>query len=338
MTRMRREAEDAQIVVVNHHLFLADLALRTGGRRGGARERHAAVRRGRLRRGPPGRGRRDRLLRHRVSRARGSRRSLRDAERALAAANALEALKSGPVRLTLESAREAVASALRAPARASTSGSGDARRDARRRRRDPRRAGGARGARLAARGARGASPRSRGDRGAAAARRPSRERASRRPAEHPRASLRWSRTARSPDIVRWIDVRARSVSLGASPVDVGATLRTRLFDRVPTVVCTSATLATGDELSTSPRRASARRPKPGELVVAVAVRLRLPRRALPARRPARAGRSRASRTLRPTRIAELVRDDRRRRVRPVHVDARDAGAVDARSGAASACR
>jgi ATP-dependent DNA helicase DinG len=35
------------------------------------------------------------------------------------------------------------------------------------------------------------------------------------------------------------------VSLGASPVDVGSTLRARLFDRVPTVVCTSATLATG---------------------------------------------------------------------------------------------
>jgi ATP-dependent DNA helicase DinG len=32
VTRMRREAEDAQIVVVNHHLFLADLALRTGPR------------------------------------------------------------------------------------------------------------------------------------------------------------------------------------------------------------------------------------------------------------------------------------------------------------------
>ncbi len=32
VTRMRREAEDAQIVVVNHHLFMADLALRTGPR------------------------------------------------------------------------------------------------------------------------------------------------------------------------------------------------------------------------------------------------------------------------------------------------------------------
>ncbi len=32
VTRMRREAEDAQIVVVNHHLFFADLALRNGPR------------------------------------------------------------------------------------------------------------------------------------------------------------------------------------------------------------------------------------------------------------------------------------------------------------------
>src|SRR5262249_23898711 len=30
VTRMRRKAEEADIVLVNHHLFLADLALRTG--------------------------------------------------------------------------------------------------------------------------------------------------------------------------------------------------------------------------------------------------------------------------------------------------------------------
>jgi ATP-dependent DNA helicase DinG len=32
VTRMRRQAERAQVVVVNHHLFLADLALRSGPR------------------------------------------------------------------------------------------------------------------------------------------------------------------------------------------------------------------------------------------------------------------------------------------------------------------
>ncbi|GAC1550231.1 MAG: ATP-dependent DNA helicase [Polyangiales bacterium] len=45
VTRMRREAEQAQIVVVNHHLFFADLALRTGknGGFGGAIPNYDAV-------------------------------------------------------------------------------------------------------------------------------------------------------------------------------------------------------------------------------------------------------------------------------------------------------
>jgi ATP-dependent DNA helicase DinG len=44
--------------------------------------------------------------------------------------------------------------------------------------------------------------------------------------------------------VTWIDARDRSVSLGASPVDLAPVLRERLFERVGSVVCTSATLAT----------------------------------------------------------------------------------------------
>ncbi len=72
----------------------------------GARQCHPGVRRGRLRRGPPARGRGDGLLRVRVSSARVEA-LLRDAERSLANANALEALVSGPVRGTLEQAREA---------------------------------------------------------------------------------------------------------------------------------------------------------------------------------------------------------------------------------------
>ncbi len=47
--------------------------------------------------------------------------------------------------------------------------------------------------------------------------------------------------------VAWIDAQGvgrRTVSLGASPIDVGPTLRETLFDRVPGVVLTSATLAT----------------------------------------------------------------------------------------------
>ncbi len=103
VTRMRRDAEEAHVVVVNHHLFLADLALRTGPR--GA---HASV--------IPAY---DAVVfdeAHqiedvatdffgvRVSSARVES-LLRDTERALSKAKALEALTSGPVRLgTLEGA------------------------------------------------------------------------------------------------------------------------------------------------------------------------------------------------------------------------------------------
>jgi ATP-dependent DNA helicase DinG len=45
--------------------------------------------------------------------------------------------------------------------------------------------------------------------------------------------------------VVWIEARERSVALSASPVDVGPLLRDVLFERTGTVVCTSATLATG---------------------------------------------------------------------------------------------
>jgi ATP-dependent DNA helicase DinG len=44
--------------------------------------------------------------------------------------------------------------------------------------------------------------------------------------------------------VAWIHTGRRSVSVGASPIELGGVLRAALFDRVPTVICTSATLAT----------------------------------------------------------------------------------------------
>ncbi len=44
--------------------------------------------------------------------------------------------------------------------------------------------------------------------------------------------------------IAWVDARPRAVSLGASPVDLSPLLRERLFERVASVVCTSATLAT----------------------------------------------------------------------------------------------
>ncbi|WP_437839745.1 ATP-dependent DNA helicase [Sorangium sp. So ce1153] len=45
--------------------------------------------------------------------------------------------------------------------------------------------------------------------------------------------------------VTWVEVRGRSVSFGASPVDLGDMLREHVFDRIGAVVLTSATLTTG---------------------------------------------------------------------------------------------
>jgi ATP-dependent DNA helicase DinG len=237
VTRMRREAEDAQIVVVNHHLFLADLALRTGPR--GA---HASV--------LPAY---DAVIfdeAHqlediatdffgvRVSSARVEA-LLRDAERSLGAANALEALASGPVRNTLEGTREATRAFFGALAFGSAAA--EARRVLGEDDLTPqvREAYGALDVRLAALEA-------------VARARPEEalQMVARRAADLRTelaglvSGVRATEEGEIVDIVRWIDVRSRSVSLGASPVDVGATLRSRLFDRVPSVVCTSATLAT----------------------------------------------------------------------------------------------
>ncbi|MDB4941373.1 MAG: DinG family ATP-dependent helicase YoaA [Labilithrix sp.] len=76
--------------------------------------------------------------------------------------------------------------------------------------------------------------------------------------------------------VVWIDQRdaasprGRHVALGASPVDLGPILREKLFDRVPSVVCTSATLATATSIGASFHFAKSRlgaRAETTELVV-----------------------------------------------------------------------
>jgi ATP-dependent DNA helicase DinG len=270
VTRMRREAEGAQIIVVNHHLLLADLALRTG-----RRAAHASVL-------PPY----DAIVfdeAHqvedvatdffgvRVSSARVEA-FLRDTERALAAASALEVWKSGPVRLTLEGAHEAgralFARLLLDTSRARNEG-GPGAADTRRMLLDTdvtpavRDAHGALDVRLEA--LEGIA-RSRGKEESLLL-------IGRRACEL-RDDLRsilagtWiTEDGEVSGVVRWIEVRSRSVSLGASPVDVGATLRTRLFDRVPTVVCTSATLATGTSCHFAKSRLGAP-PEAGELVLA----------------------------------------------------------------------
>jgi ATP-dependent DNA helicase DinG len=70
--------------------------------------------------------------------------------------------------------------------------------------------------------------------------------------------------------VVWIDARDRNVSLGASPVDLAPMLREHLFERVPSVICTSATLATATSVGPSFHFAKGRlgaRPEAEELVV-----------------------------------------------------------------------
>lgn len=71
--------------------------------------------------------------------------------------------------------------------------------------------------------------------------------------------------------VTWVDARDRAVTLGASPVDLAPLLQERLFDRVASVVCTSATLATATHAGPSFHFARARlgaRAETAELVVA----------------------------------------------------------------------
>lgn len=71
--------------------------------------------------------------------------------------------------------------------------------------------------------------------------------------------------ARSAGVVPWIDRSERSAALGASPVDLAPTLESALFSRVPTVICTSATLATAGHFHFARARIGATRAD--ELVV-----------------------------------------------------------------------
>jgi len=262
VTRMRREAEEAQIVVINHHLLFADLALRSGPR--GA---HASV-----------------LPAYdavvfdeahqiedvatdffgvRVSSARVDALA-RDAERALGSANALEALKSGPVRGTLEGVRETARTLFERLALGVAPG-------------DARRLVTADDITPAVRAAHESLDVRLEALEVVARARPEEALAiiARRTADL-RDDLRgiiaaaWARPddgGELSDLVRWIDVRSRSISLGASPVDVAATLRSRLFDRVPSVICTSATLATAGAFHFAKARLGAP-PEAAELVVA----------------------------------------------------------------------
>jgi ATP-dependent DNA helicase DinG len=69
---------------------------------------------------------------------------------------------------------------------------------------------------------------------------------------------------RSAARVAWVHAGARSVALGVSLVELGGVLRKALFSRVPTVICTSATLATATGGDPSCHFARARLGAPAE--------------------------------------------------------------------------
>ncbi|HET9753744.1 MAG TPA: ATP-dependent DNA helicase, partial [Myxococcales bacterium] len=68
----------------------------------------------------------------------------------------------------------------------------------------------------------------------------------------PRAS--WRAGERGPDLIHWAETRGGHLFLHASPVDVARILQDKLYDRVGPVVFTSATLAVGGQLGYFARR------------------------------------------------------------------------------------
>jgi ATP-dependent DNA helicase DinG len=231
VTRMRREAEDARLVVVNHHLFFADLALRRG--RGGdyasAIPNYDAV-----------------IFDEahqiedvatdffgvRVSTARVDS-LVRDARKSLGSLGQLEGTGARPLLELVEEAARTFFVALSRPGGESrriltgddwtgdvltTYGKLDACLEAL----DAHASKSARDEAVLLVGRRAADLR-----------------------EDLRTIISGSRERE--DRVAWIDLPTgarRTASLGASPIELGPTLREALFDRVPGVILTSATLAT----------------------------------------------------------------------------------------------
>ncbi|AUX41986.1 helicase [Sorangium cellulosum] len=69
--------------------------------------------------------------------------------------------------------------------------------------------------------------------------------------------------------VTWVEVRGRTVSFGASPVDLGDMLREHVFERIGSVVLTSATLTTGGSAGSGFRFLRSRMGLDGEVAVPV---------------------------------------------------------------------
>lgn len=264
VTRMRREAEDAQILVVNHHLFFADLALKTGkrGGYGGALPPYDAVI---FDEAHQIEGIATDFFGVTVSSTRLDR-LVRDARRAVFGAKILD---SSSMRL-LDDVEAAAGAFFEGWRSAGRSGSAEARRllaasDWSAARRD---AAGRFDVALAALAAMALAI-VEDDAMAVIARRAGElrgdlarvmatsgtDRAVQRDDDdddddesREGGGIRELLMARAASGfeggIAWVDARERAVRVGASPVDLAPLLRERLFERVPSVVCTSATLTT----------------------------------------------------------------------------------------------
>ncbi len=290
VTTMRREAASAQIIVVNHHLFFADLALRTGKNGGYASalppydavvfdEAHQIE------------GVATDFFGVRVSTSRVDS-LVRDTRRAIVSAKLLD---SASMRLVddVESASQAFFRSWQGAGRAASARSGPS---------SVRGGAGDEGKRILASADWSAARldalgrldmalealyafalgNDRDDAMGIVARRASellsdlqRVRSSAGPERHwedddPTAGALVRAGGGHAGGVAWVDARDRNVSLGASPVDLGPLLREKLFERIPSVVCTSATLATATSAGPSFHFARGRLGAPpdvGELVV-----------------------------------------------------------------------
>lgn len=247
VTAMRRAADDADVLVVNHHLFFADLALRAGRARGqgGVLPAYDAVI---LDEAHQVESIATEFFGSRVS----SRRCevlLRDAERALARAKGSAADAARGSLVDARGAAEELFGALRAHAATRPAAGDDARRSLARDDLDGPLAGGVDrlDAALADVGER-VSLADAGEEVGVIARRCNELRAALERVAHAArsASSEAEDSGLMPDAIAWIDVSERAVSLASSPVEVGGLLREHLFDATRSVVCTSATLSTTD--------------------------------------------------------------------------------------------
>ncbi len=305
VTQMKREAENAQIIVVNHHLFFADLALKTGktGGYGGAIPPYDAVV---FDEAHQIEGVATDFFGVRVSTARLDR-LVRDARRAVLGAKILD---SASMRILddVEAAGHAFFKAWQSAGRAAREETRrmlspeewtPARRDATGRFDVALQALTAMALAFDEDDAMAMIARRAGElrtdlarvRASAEEKKKERERhwspddeygeeAPEQDRPSPRAPASWQHPQRDLLLRRavdgfeggiaWVDSRERAVSLGASPVDLAPLLRERLFDRVPSVVCTSATLATSTHAGRSFHFAKSRLgalPETEELVV-----------------------------------------------------------------------